>query len=231
MDAASARIAANDLDGAVKILQQADALKGPLTPEIEENLQLWQAVKGLVDTGRYTEAQQALQNFLASSSAGAHRTDAQQYLDKAIPQLQAQKYLAQGDFQSARRAADALKQKGGNPAELVAKIDQAERDELGKLKNQFDQLKQHSDSQAIQQLKALQPKFQALAGDGGPQSREAQGYADNIPGAIADVQARAGKKIGGKNSTGSQCDVLNERLQLGEALSEEERAFLKANCH
>jgi len=59
-----------------------------------------------------------------------------QDLDKTTPQLQAQKYLAQGDFQSARRSADVLKQKGGNPAELVTKIDQEERRELNQLKKQ-----------------------------------------------------------------------------------------------
>jgi len=246
IEAANTRIAANDLDGALRILKQAEALRGPLTPEIQEKLsqvgkskndadlrelrlkeeQLWEPVKGLVEGGRYTEAQQVLENILALPSGGVHRTDAQQYLDKTIPQLQAQKYLAQGDFQSARRAADVLKQKGGNPAELVTKIDQEERHELNQLKNQFGQLKQRDDYHAIQQLKALQARFQTLAGDGGPQSREALGYAESIPGAIADVRARASKK-----SAGLQCEALTERVQLGEALSEEERAFLKDKCH
>jgi len=129
-------------------------------------------------------------------------------------------------LQAARRAADQLKQKGGNPTELVTKIDQEEQQELKQLENQYDQLKQRSDDGAIQQLKALQPKFQTLASDGGPQSGEALSYARNIPGAIADVRARVTKK-----SAGSRCQALQERVQLGEALSEEERAFLKDNCH
>jgi hypothetical protein len=250
MEAANARIAANDLDGALRILQQAQGLKGPLTTEIQEKLsevekskgdadlrelrakeeQLWGTVKGLVEGGRYTEAQQALENILALPPGGVHRSDAQQYLDRTIPQLQAQKYLAQGDFQSARRAADVVKQKGGNPAELVTKIDQAEQRELNQLKNQFAQVKLRGDNQAIQQLKELQAKFQTLAGDGGPQSREAQSYADSIPGAIADVQARAGKNSASKKSAGAQCEALKERMLLGETLSEEERAFLKDKC-
>lgn len=45
-------------------------------------------------------------------------------------------------------------------------------------------------------------------------------------GASADVQAPAGKK-----NSGLQCQALTERMQLGEVLSEEERAFLKDKCH
>jgi eukaryotic-like serine/threonine-protein kinase len=247
--AANARIAGNDLDGALKILQQAEALNGPLTAEIREEsseveksknaadlgalrlkeAQLWEQAKGFVDVRRYTEAQQALENILALPLGGVHRTDAQQYLDQII-QLQAEKYLAEGNFQSARGEAGVLTQKGGNPAELIAKIDQAERDKLNQLKDQFDQLKKRNDSPSIQGLKALQPKFQALAGDGGPQSREAQGYADSIPGAIADVQARAGKQSTGKKNAG-KCDALIERAQLGDTLTAEERAYLKDECH
>jgi hypothetical protein len=139
--------------------------------------------------------------------------------------IHAQKSLARGDFQSARHAAELFKENGGNPAELVAKIDREEQRELKQLENQFDQLKQRGDDNAVQQLKALLPRFQALADDGGPQSREALSYAKNIPRAIADVRARASQK-----SAGSRCEALNERVQLGEALSEEERTFLKESC-
>jgi hypothetical protein len=250
MEAANARIAANDLDGALSMLQESEALKGPLTPEIREKLsqvqkakadadlrelrlkedQLWDAAKGLVEKGRYTEAQQILESILALPSGGVHRADAQLYLDKTILQLQAQKYLAQGDFPSARRAADVLQQKGGGEAgELVAKINQAERQELNQLKNQLDQLKRRNDEQAIQQLQALQPKFQTLAADGGPQSREAQGYAESIPAAIAGVQARASKKSAGSKTAGSRCAGLQERRELGDLLNEAERATL-AKC-
>lgn len=251
MDAAKVRIAANDLDGALKILQQTEALNGPHTAEIREKVsevekskndadlrelrlkeqQLWEQAKGFVAAGRYTEAQQVFLNILALPSGGVHRADAQQYLDKTIPQLQAQQYLTQGDFQSARRAADVLGQKGGNPAELIAKIDQTELRELNKLKNQFDQFKQRADNLSIQGLTALPPKFQALAADGGPQSREAQSYADSIPAVIAAVQARAGKKSAGGNKNAGKCAALTERAQLGDPLSEEERAYLRDECH
>jgi eukaryotic-like serine/threonine-protein kinase len=246
MDAASARIAVNDLAGALRILQQAEALHGPLTPEIREKLsqvekskndadlrelrqneeQLWAQAKTFVNAGRYTEAQQSLKSILALPSGGVHRADAQQYLDETIPQLQVQKYLAQGDFQSARGIVYAIKQKGGNPAELIAKIDQAELNELNKLKNQFDQLKQRNDNLSIQGLNALQSKFQTLAADDGPQSREAQTYADSIPGAITAVQARASKK-----SSGSRCGEITQNAQLGNSLSQADLDYLKNKCH
>jgi hypothetical protein len=102
--------------------------------------------------------------------------------------------LAQGDFSSARRAADQFKQNGGNDADLAANIDHAERLQLKQLENLFDELRQGDDNATVQQLKTLQAKFQALAGDGSPQSSEALSYANNVPGAIADVQSRVDKK-------------------------------------
>ena len=236
MEAANARIAANDLDGALKILQQATALNGSLTPEVQEKLsevfrlkeeRLWEGAKGLVAEAHYPEAQQAFEDILALPLGGVHRADAQQYLDKSIPLfIQAEKDLARGDFRSARRAADLLQQNGSNPAALVTKIDQAEQHDLKQLENQFDQLKQSSDSGSIRQLKALQLRFRTLAGDGGPQASEDSSYADRINGAIADLRAPAGKRRGGP-----RCESLQERLQLGEALNEEERAYLKDKCH
>jgi hypothetical protein len=134
-----------------------------------------------------------------------HRSDAQDYLDKVIPQriqendLLAQAHLdmSQGDFQSARSIAEQLN-KSGNTAPLSTQIDQAERSRLAQLENQFNQLKGRDDDAGVQKLKALQGKFQALSSDGGPQSNEALSYANGIPGAILDVQARMQKKNAGR---------------------------------
>ena len=222
LDTANNSIAANDLDQAMRVLQQAVALGGPLTPEIQKKLseieesksdaklrqlrqqeaEFWKQAMRLFDDGRYTEAQKDLRQILALPAGGVHRDDAQRYLDKTIPQQQAQnkllsqarQSLAQGDFQSARAAAEQFKQNGGDPAQLIADIDRAEQTVLGQLESQFDQLKQRDDDPAIQQLKALQQKFQGLAGDGGPESGEALNYANNIPGAITDIRVRADKK-------------------------------------
>ncbi len=222
LDAAEKRIAANDLDGAMQLLLPAAALNGPLTSEIEKKIAqldeskkdanlrqlrqgeevLWQRATRLVAEGRFAEAQKDFRKVLALPVGGVHRDDAQQYLTKTIPQQQAQNSLlaqgrhslAQGDFQSARRAADQLKAAGANTDELVGQIDQAEQSQLKQLESQFDQLKSRDDEAAIQQLKALQPKFQALI-DSGPQANEALSYANNIPEAVADVRARSEKKL------------------------------------
>jgi hypothetical protein len=222
LDAADNRIAANDLDGALQLLQPAAALNGPLGPEIQKTIAqveeskkdvnlrqlrqgeevLWQRATRLVADGRFADAQKELKRILALPAGGVHRDDAQKYLTKTIPQQQAQiallakgrQSVTQADFAAARRAADQLKQAGGNPEDLVAQIDQAEQGQLKQLENQFDQLKSRDDDAAIQQLKALQPRFQALA-DSGPQSGDALNYANNIPAAIADVRARSEKKV------------------------------------
>jgi uncharacterized protein YbaR (Trm112 family) len=222
LDGANKLIAANDLDGALQRLQQAEALKGPLTSEIDKKISgieesmkdanlralrqreevLWQQATSRLASGRLTDAQKELRQILALPVGGVRREEAQNYLDKVIPQRMLQNDLLdkvrqsmkEGDYSSARRAAIQLKQNGGDAAPL-AELDQAEQRRLVQLESQFNQLKQHDDDAAVQQLKALQPKLQALASEGGPQSAEALNYANNIPAAIGDVQARAQKRI------------------------------------
>jgi len=225
LNSAGQLIAANDLDGARKKLQEAAASNGPLTPEIQLRISaidesskdpnirqlrrreevLWQrALKRMAD-GQYILARQELGQILALRSGGVHRSEAQDYLDKVIPQrvqendLLAQAHLdmSQGDFQSARNIAEQLKQ-SGNTAPLFPQIDQAERSRLAQLEDQFNQLKRRDDDAGVQKLKALQGKFQALSSDGGPQSNEALNYANGIPGAIVDVQARMQEKNAGR---------------------------------
>lgn len=187
MDAANAKIAANDLDGATNILQRAEALKGPLTPDIQAKL-----------------AQVNMQNNLFA---------------------QAERNLRLGDYKSARRAADRIKQNGGNSTELTAQIDRAELAELKRWEAQFDGLKPHADSSAFSELKALQQEFQSLADDGGPQAGEALNYARSVSATIASV--RAGDLV---PKPGPKCDALKERLEMGETLSEDEHAYFKKNC-
>jgi serine/threonine-protein kinase len=222
LNAAGNLIAANDLDGARKKLDEALALNGPLSTDIQRSMAaiddslkdpqlrqlrqreatLWQqAVKHVADS-QYTDARKDLNRILALGPGGVHRSDAQGYLDKVIPQrikdkelfAQAHLDIGEGEFQSARSVAEQLQQNGDEPGPLVAEIDRAERNRLLELETQFKQLKQRDDDAGIQRLSALQTKFQALASDGGPQSDEASGYANGIPAAIADVQGRMQKK-------------------------------------
>ena len=217
LNAANQMIVSNDLNKALQTLQQAAAIDGPLTSDIQKkqseieasmkdaNLRqlrqteekLWQRAMNRSATGHFSEAQKDLQQVLALPLGGIHRDEAQNYLDRVIPQrLQQNSFLTQsrqalkaGDFQSARQAAAQLKQSGGDPSEVLTEIDQQESGKLNQLITQFNQLKQRDDDVAIQQLKALQPKFQALTGDGGPQSEEALKYASSVPGAVAEIQA------------------------------------------
>ena len=219
---ANNKIAANDLDGASKVLQPAAALHGPLSSELQQKLAqveesmkdanlrqlrqkeevLWQRAMSSVADGRFSEAQNDLKQVVALPAGGVRREDAQRYLERTIPQLkiqksldaQAREKLQQGDFSSARHAADEIKRNGGTPTELAGKIDQAELAQLRQLESQFEQLKLRDDEAAIQQLKTLQPRLQAFS-DGGPQSDEALTYANSVPAAIADVRARSDRKI------------------------------------
>jgi hypothetical protein len=222
LNSANKLIAANDLNGAQQALQQAAALNGPLTSEIvkkqsevEGSLQdanlrqlrqaeekLWQRATSRIAEGRFAEAQKDFRQVLTLPLGGVHREDAQNYLDKIIPQRvqqnsltnQAQQALRVSDFQSARKAASQLREVGGDRAGVLAEIERQEQAKLAQLVSQFNQLKQRGDDDAVQQLKTLQPKFQALAGDGGPQSAEAANYANAVPGAITEMQASIQKK-------------------------------------
>ena len=215
-------IAENNLDGASNVLREAGKLNGPLNPDIQKKLNeideskknaalkqlrqaeqvLWQRAMTRVASQQYAEAQSDLRKVLAMRDGGVHREEAQRYIDQIIPQQKeqislmngARQSLAKGDFQSARSLADRLSQKGGNPAELLRAINQTEEDRLRQLESQFEQLRQRDDDVATQQLKDLQPKFQALSSDGGPLSSEAQSYATRIPAAIADIRSRSEKK-------------------------------------
>jgi hypothetical protein len=222
LDSANEMVAANDLNGAKQVLQQAAALNGPLTPEIlkkeseidasmkdatvrqlrQSEEKVWQRAMKRTADGNFAEAQKDLRQVLAMPAGGVRKSDAQNYLDQVIPQRiaensllsQARQALKGSDFQSARQAASQLKKSGGDPSVVVAEIDQQEQTKLGQLTSQFEQIKQRDDDAAVQQLKGLQPKFQVLAGDGGPQAGEASNYANAVPGAITEIQARMQKK-------------------------------------
>ena len=130
------------------------------------------------------------------------KDDARRYLEQVIPQrivqntltTQVQQNLKKENFLLARQQADQLRRSGGDPSSLIAAINQAEQTRLAQLETQFNDFKQRDDDAAIQQLKSLQTKFQALASDGGPQSAEALNYANETPAAIGEMQGRAQKK-------------------------------------
>jgi hypothetical protein len=159
---------------------------------------LWQAAKNRETSGRYKEAQNDLRQILALPAGGVRKEDANRYLDTVIPQhqqrdraqVEARQDLKQGDFRAARQAAGQIQQNGGDPGQLIAEIDHAEQAQLSQWESQFNQLSQAEDEAAVQKLKALQPKFESVASNGGSSASEAQTYANNTPKAMSDVQAR-----------------------------------------
>jgi hypothetical protein len=213
------QVASGELQGALQTLQAADKLNGPLTAEIEKKIAdieqstkdtrlreirqreevLWQQSTNSVAGGRYADARKTLKQILGLPEGGVHRQEAQDYIDTNLPRIEAlsaqtQRGLDQGDFQLARQDAIQIQQKGGDPAQLLEKINQAEGERLSQLETQFNQLKQRDDDDAIQELRTMQPRFQALATDGGPRSQEALAYINALPGAIAEVSGRIDNK-------------------------------------
>jgi hypothetical protein len=222
MVAAEKLVAANDLEKARQTVLDAENLKGPLTPalqsmrgQIEESMrnaqlrqlrqreaQIWQQAVGNVGARQFAQAEAELRQVQALPDGGVHREDAQRYLTEVIPKLkqqgkqlaEARQALKQGDFESARKFSLQLQQSGGDASELNGEIEKYEGDRLARLESQFNQLRQGDDDSSVQQLNALQPKFQALANSGGPKSAEAQTYVNSIQSSISDIQARAQSK-------------------------------------
>ncbi|MGH9689126.1 MAG: protein kinase domain-containing protein, partial [Candidatus Acidiferrales bacterium] len=219
MVAAEKLVAANDLEKARQTVLDAENLNGPLTPalhsmrgQIEESMrnaqlrqlrqheaQLWQQAVGNIGAKQFAQAEAELRQVQALPDGGVHREDAQRYLTEVIPKLkqqgkqltEARQSLKKGDIESARKFSAQLQQSGGDASELNGEIEKSEGDRLSQLESQVNQLKQGDDDSSVQQLKALQPKFQALVNSGGPKSAEAQSYVNSIQSSISDIEARA----------------------------------------
>jgi hypothetical protein len=168
----------------------------------QREAQLWQQAAESIRAKHFAQAETELKQIEALPDGGVHREDAQRYLTDVIPKMkrqgklltEARQSLKQGDFESARKLTSQLQESGGDASELNAEIEKSEGDRLAQLESQFNQFKQGDDDSSVQQLKALQPKFQVLVNSGGPKSAEAQGYVNSIPSSISDVQVRAQSK-------------------------------------
>jgi uncharacterized protein YbaR (Trm112 family) len=222
MATAEKLVADNNLEQARQTLLDAEKLNGPLTPavqsmrgQIEDSMknaqlrqlrqreaQLWQKATESIGSRQFAQAETELKQIEALPEGSVHREDAERYLTDVIPKLkrqgklltEARQSLGQGDFESARKFTSQLQESGGDASELNGEIEKSEEDRLRQLESQFNQYKRSDDDSSVQQLKALQPKFQALESSGVPKSAEAQSYANSIPSSISDVQARAQSK-------------------------------------
>jgi uncharacterized protein YbaR (Trm112 family) len=222
MATAEKLVADNNLEQARQTLLDAEKLNGPLTPavqsmrgQIEDSMknaqlrqlrqreaQLLQKATESIGSRQFAQAETELKQIEALPEGSVHREDAERYLTDVIPRLkrqgklltEARQSLGQGDFESARKFTSQLQESGGDASELNGEIEKSEEDRLRQLESQFNKYKRGDDDSSVQQLKALQPKFQALESSGGPKSAEAQSYANSIPSSISDVQARAQSK-------------------------------------
>jgi len=137
LDAADKQVAANDLEGALRILGPAADLNGPLTAEIKKKQasiqesmqdkslrelrqreeQLWQQANEDVASKRFSEAQKKLHQILSLGAGGLRKNDAQQYLSQTLPAReaeekqfsQARQSAQKGDLNSLQSASDLLK--------------------------------------------------------------------------------------------------------------------------
>lgn len=105
MDVADKSRAAGDLAGALRALQDAASLNGPLNGAIQKQVdaiqaemkddrlgklrqqeeQLWQSAKSDIDRGQFPSAQDYLNQILALPDGGLRKDDARRYLDQVIP--------------------------------------------------------------------------------------------------------------------------------------------------
>lgn len=224
MDDAGKLVATNDLAGAMRILQDAANLNGPLTAEIQKKEdeigesmknkdlaqlrqreeKLWEHAMATVASKHYKESENDLHQILTLPAGGVRKADSQKYLDTVIPQretqdrlgAQARQAIKQVDFASARQFVDQFQKNGGDPMQFQKELDQKEQDRMNALANQFKQLSQRDDEAAVQQMKSLQTQFQTFAAniEPGPRADLARNYADQISTAIGNIQSGLASK-------------------------------------
>ncbi|MGC1598931.1 MAG: protein kinase [Candidatus Acidiferrales bacterium] len=115
-------VASGDLQGALRALQGADQLNGPLTAEIknrettvgesmrndslaklrQQEATLWQRATSEVEKGEFDAAKRDLQKILAAGDGGVRRADAQRYLNDVIPKRQKEESVFRQAQQSSR---------------------------------------------------------------------------------------------------------------------------------
>ena len=121
IDTADKQVAANDLEGALRTLEQSASLNGPLAAEIQKKQaqidealkdadlrqlrqkeeQLWQRAKEEVSAANFVAGREDLRQILALGAGGLRKEDARQYLTRTIPQREQEEKA----FSQARQAA------------------------------------------------------------------------------------------------------------------------------
>jgi len=165
LNASDKLVAANDLEGALRILGPAADLNGPLTAEIKKKQagiqesmqdqslrklrqreeQLWQQANEDVAGRRFSEAQKKLRQILALGDGGLRKNDAQQYLTSTIPAQQeierqysqAKQAAQKGDVNSLQSASDLLKRMVAQEGPRKQDAEQLLQDVRGRLASSY----------------------------------------------------------------------------------------------
>lgn len=189
LDQADKMRVAGDLEGASRVLQDAVALNGPLTGEVQkmqtaieaetkddqlrklrqQEAQLWQGATSDVDRGQFRTAEKELNHILTLPEGGIRRDDAQKYLRQVIPQRIHEEAL----LTQARQAAQKSDQNSLTNA--VGLLDQVIGLE-GPRKSDAEQLRQQVSAKLANLATQQQQKQQQIADlEAGAQHDLAQG--------------------------------------------------------
>ena len=206
-------VASGDLKGALESLRRAEKLSGPLTAEIKnrettvERRQKEDEIFRRAQEGSLANDQPGLRhaddlfnqvialNGPRKSEAEQLRRNVEAKLATLVEEAASQKILAlqsagrlsiqQGDLNSARQTAEQIKQAGGDPAELLKEIDQAQANQAraAEQARQFQQALQSYnalDSRDKAGLEKSRSDFIAIVRGNGPRASDAQQYVANI---------------------------------------------------
>jgi uncharacterized protein YbaR (Trm112 family) len=171
-------VASGDLRGALRTLQGADQLNGPLTSEIknrettvgesmrndslaklrQQEATLWQQATSEVEKGEFDAAKRDLQKILAAGDGGVRRADAQRYLSDVIPKRQKEENVFRQAQQSSRANDQQGLQRASDLFGQVIAFDGPRKAEAEVLQRNLDaklaSLKQESANRQIAALEA-----------------------------------------------------------------------------
>jgi eukaryotic-like serine/threonine-protein kinase len=209
---------AGDLAGASRVLQDAAALNGPLTGDVQkmqsaieaeskddqlrklrqQEAQLWQGATSDVDRGQFRTAEKELNRILTLPEGGIRRDDAQKYLSQVIPQ----RMHEEGLLTQARQAAQ--KNDQNSLTNAVSLLDQVIALE-GPRKPDAEQLRQ----QVSAKLATLTSQQQQIA------DLEAGAQQDLSQGDLSSARHKADqiKQAGGDPASLSANIVQAEKLE------------------
>jgi eukaryotic-like serine/threonine-protein kinase len=249
IDTSDKLIASGDLTAALQALQDAEKLKGPLTPEIkvkeatvseslnnealaklrQQEAALWQRAMDELQRSDFASATLDFRKIVGFGNSGVRKADAQKMLDEEIPKRkkeealfgQATRSAHASDAQSLQRASDLFGQ--------VVALDGPRRTEAaeyqGNLAARLNKLKQENLSRQIALLDAaarqnIKQGELAAAREKADQIRQAGGNPTSLSGEIEQAQAN-------QTRTAQQQKEFQEATQMYVAVGSRDKSGLE----